>query len=687
MLLEVFIDPYGGYQGGVISMDIPDETVWSWENFLFSDGLRDAWSTDIEIPKTVANMKALGIGGALDGQDKTVSQGILHVSGRSLDVDIVLVSLNPETISITLFEKILPGEILGKNLKDYFTDSFDSLYQWNRYSNVDDPSVFQRYDYGMPQKYDAAMYHPCRQLNHLIANINQLENIKLPYGPWSWYALSTGKKVTPQNSRQVIEVYRDGDELAMRGSQHVLNDLSWSPTSEIVFNSGCRAHITAWVSYDKKSATTNNFHLIAAYDFNNDVTNTPTQARIITIPSATYANNVFKEEWDWNLTSGDGTLTIKIVDTASGNELDKFNLLEALFIIDYTAYDPDNWEDTDELEYIGRRPGLHIASKNGTYWFNGQQEVYDGSSYADDDLDHDYRFCEWDGKTIQIFYNRTGHPNTLYPLNIQTSQETFAWFGYFWNLPDISVRDLICSMAWMQGKKAVWENGEVIFRDFIHQDIEGEILQITMNDTLGRNNVLKLAGGNIMISEIDNDRLEIDHTIYNCPLTYVERVNAIVGRIHQYSDLEAVEDAMEPHDQLWECDFEDVDGFCIMQSNSTYHFLGRVDYFYELDGDLSLLKMLKPVKVTIRQEVEVMPDRLDFISIDGRDFAVIEGSINEGVIEFTGLLMEMNLQEWQEYIEREQQDDEDHDVDPIDPDYPYRPDDYDYNDQGDYGRI
>lgn len=684
MTLEIYIEDYNNQGSNVISLDMPDETVWSWENFLASDGLRDAWSTDIEIPKTVANMKALGIGGVLDNQSRTVSHGILHVMSRSVDVDVVLVSLNPETMTVSLFEHILPIEILGKNLKDFFTDSWDSLYQWNRYSNTMEPGTFQRYDYGMPQKYDAAMYHPCRQLNHLIAGVNQSAGCNLPYGEWSWYAVATGKRVCPQNARQVIEVYRDGDELTMRGSQHVLNDLSWSNTSEIVFNRGCRAHVTAWISYDKKGATTNNFHLMAAYDFNNDVTNTPTQARAITIPSATWANGCFKEEWDWNLTSGDGVLTIYMVPEGTGNPLDRYNLLEALFIIDYSNYDPEEYTDTDELEYIARRPGMHIASKNGTYWINGQQNVYDGSNYNSEDLDHDYRFCEWDGSTIQIFRNQTGHPSTLYPLNIPTTQETFAWFGYFVNLPDISIRDLVYAMGWLQGKKAVWENGEVVFKELEHLSIEGMTTKIEMNNTLARKNFLKLEGGNIDISEIDNDRLELEKAWYSCPLTYVERVNAIVGRIHQYSNLKMIDDAMEPHDQMWECDYDQPEGFCIMNTNSTYHFLGRIDFLYNLDGALGWLKYMKPVKATIRQEVETMPDRLDFISIDGRDFLVLSGEVNEGVVEYEGLLLYLDDNASIDPPgEVESQDSEEHEGDGDDWD-PTRPDDYDPDDEPDW---
>ena len=145
-----------------------------------------------------------------------------------------------------------------------------------------------------------------------------------------------------------------------------------------------------------------------------------------------------------------------------------------------------------------------------------------------------------------------------------------------------------------------------------------------------------------------------------------------------------IDDAMEPHDQMWECDYDQPEGFCIMNTNSTYHFLGRIDFLYNLDGALGWLKYMKPVKATIRQEVETMPDRLDFISIDGRDFLVLSGEVNEGVVEYEGLLLYLDDNASIDPPgEVESQDSEEHEGDGDDWD-PTRPDDYDPDDEPDW---
>lgn len=674
MTVEIFVQNYSQGNSQVIPLDMPDETVWSWECFLASNGLRDAWSTDVEIPKTVPNMKALGIVGMLEGYQSKTIPGVLHIASRSIDVDVVVGTINESTVTVTLYERTIPADLSGKSIKEFLKDDFGTMFQWNKYSNQEEPDIFQRYVYGMAQNLEAAMWHPCWQLNHIIANVNQQAGTNLPYAPWDYYALSTGKKVCPQNARQTIEIYRDGDELKMRGSQHVINDLSWNGDTVVLFNRGCRAHITAITSFDKKTATTNNFHWMLSYDFNNDVTNTPTQARIVTIPSAQWSNGVVSETWDWNL-SYPGEMRISMVSEGSGNPLDKYNLMEVLLIIDYLNYD-DSDEDTDELEYIPRRPGLHVATSNlieRTYYVNGQIEHYDGSQFPEDDLDYRYKFVEWNGDRIGYFHYRTGHPNTHYMDEFTTTKETFAWFGLYWNLPDISIRDLMYAVAFSQGKKLMWENGDLVLKDLEHQDISGrgEILEITPNSELGRETFIKLEGGRIPILEEDNDRLEAEKSWYDCPLTYVYYVNAIMGKINQYSDLE-VDDEGETEGGYsvpkYSCKFEDVDGFCIMTSNDTHHFLGRIKSFYTLAGELQWLTSMKPISVKIRQLVETYPDRLDLLTLDGHDFLVLNGEITEETVEYECLLMDQSRSNDVVVINN---------PDPYDDDDPDYPDDHD----------
>lgn len=664
MTLETF-NEYGSFM-----IDMPEDTVWSWDSFLASNGLRDAWSTDIELPRTANNCRALGISGMLDQFQDRVQRGILHIAGHTLEVDIVLASL-AENISITLYERILPKEVMGKSLKDFFEDDYATIYDWNKYSRSEDSTVFQYYTMGVPDG-DIAMFHPCMRLNTMIQQINWDNNINLPMGDPGWYAISTGKNVCPQNQRQVIEFIRDGKDWTFRGGQHVINSLSWNGTEEIVFDRGSRARIKAWLSYDKKDTVTTGSFWMLSYDYDNTYTNAPTQAKIISIPSQTYANGVVYEEWEWHLLAP-GTMKFHVEDP------DKYKLLEVLLVIDYWDYDIAEDEDTDELEYIPRRPGLHIASNQTTgtgdnkriqYKINGNLENYDGTIYEDDDLDHDYRFFEWNGDIIGYYYNRTGHPTEHLYSSFYTYKQSFAHFGYYYNLPDITIRDLMYMLGWCLGKKIIWKDGELVFADLEQASIEGEVETVSMNDTLGQSTRIKLQGGVIDIVQEDNSRLELEANWYDCPLAYMWWVNNIIGKLPMYSNAEKDPEA----DPQWSCDYEQPEGFALMQTNSTNRFLQRIEPLYKLNGDLENLRNMISTKVRVKQHVEALPDTLDFITIHGHDILVTSGEIQDGEIIYEGMLLDKR---WNDETQTYQYDPAPQPDNPDEPSFPDDPDEPD----------
>lgn len=655
---------------GAVDFPQDEDFTWSWQTPFWSNGLRKAWSTDVTIPKTTGNLHALQLSNPLDGYRGEKIPGFIQIGGRTLDVDVVVGSISDEGISISLYERIIDEKILQKSLKSWFKDDNSTIYKWYSWAHTDYPEIFRNYVYGMDFNRSAAQRHPSCHLNPMIEHVNQVEGIQLPLVPDTWCALSTGKKVCPQNTIQMMEVYCEDSECKARGGQHVVNDLKFTnPTTGIYFNRGCKARVTVWVSFDKKGSVTTDSWFRIIYDYNDSTTNIPTQTWDVTIPTSQYANGVWMRSFDLtSLQHGDGTMSFKFGNDGIGDG--KFNVLNAVLRFEYYDYD-DSDEDTEELQYIPRRPRLLVTSNDG--WFKVGGVEYTGVNE---------RYIDFDGKLCYYHYNRTGHVGEHLTMSFGTEDRTFSYFGLYWNLPDITIADFLYSTAILQGKKASWKNGVVVHGDLVQKTLDemfGEVIEekniiidnITMNDTLGMENFIALEGGEVKISDLDGNALVDSYDIITLPITYVGFVNPMCGKVNQYSDPE-----YDPERDIpWSCDFEQPDGFCIMKTNQFDRDLGRIDTLYDLKNGLEYLKYCLPTRVKIRQITSIMPDIYDIITVKGHDIMVMEGEMNKEEVIYEGLLM--RYIPGQVVIPHEPSDQEspDHDFDDPSQDDDYFPED------------
>lgn len=652
---------------GAVDFPQDEDFTWQWQTPMFSNGLRKAWSTDVTIPKTTGNLYALQLSNPLDGYRGEKIPGFIQIGGRTLDVDVVVGTISENGISISLYERIIDEKILQKSLKSWFKDDYSTIYKWYAWSHTDQPTIFRSYVYGMDFNGSCAQRHPSCHLNPMIDYINQEEGIQLPRVDDFWCALSTGKKVCPQNTIQMMEVYCEDSECKARGGQHVVNDLKFTnPTTGIYFNRGCKARVTVWVSFDKKGTVTTDSWFRIIYDYNDSTTNIPTQTWDVTIPTSQYANGVWMRSFDLtSLQHGDGTMSFKFGNDGIGDG--KFNVLNAVLRFEYYDYD-DSDEDTEELQYIPRRPRLLVTSNDG--WFKVGGVEYTGVYN---------RHIDFDGKLCHYHYNRTGHAGEHLTMPFGTEDRTFSYFGLYWNLPDITIADFLYSTAIMGGKKATWENGVVVHGDLVQKTLdEGEasckdivIEDITMNSTLGKQNFITLEGGDIEIVDLENNGLEDENDVMYLPLTYVWFVNPMQGKVLQYSNPEYNADDAIP----WKCDYDQPDGFCIMKTNQYDRDLGRIETLYDLENGLEYLKYCLPIRVNVHQFTEVMPDLYDIITVNGHDIMVMEGEFNEEGVTYEGLLMRYIPR--QEVIPNEPDDQEspDHDFDDPTQDDDYFPED------------
>lgn len=597
----------------------------SFKTVRFSDGIRDAYSNDFTIPKTVNNLTLLDACGLLESQTQPLGQHIepcvINMGDKVFDCYIQVVSVEEETITITVWEKLIPSDILNIKISELLRDTDDNIFIWNPQSQTHYQSWFKKYQYslnnGINDKY--AQIHPSTELNTVIQRINQTANIQIPLSTQTHYAIATKKTVSPHNHIQVLEAHWTSDSgnfAVMSGGQHVTNDLEWSYSPDqttITFNRNCKIKGDIYFSFKKKSTVTNNFYMmICRYR-----SGSPTYAPAYTIQSSQFASHVTWDTFQDTIHAGD-TLRIQCNDT------NKYDLLSVLIKFEITDYAISEEDYGNELKYIGRLPRLKCWSDNGQFIRGGGSWTQEASTNGG------YAYLWADGRYGAYYYHNTGSPNTHLQHYITLPDCSFAYFQYWCNLPDISIKDLMFGLCWLEGKKIAREcvyNGYMMYPELIYKDandtkaIKGRITQTRISsDSLGRANYILQNGQGIEnadpVSTIDNQWLERTKTLHSSPFAYAPWKWGYWYCIDQYSDFEH-----ESGSEEYKAKFNEVDGFALADIGSVSSML----YRYSLNG-MDFEAMTQSVEV----DIETYDDAkdCDFVYLDGHKYMVVEGSAN-----------------------------------------------------------
>lgn len=597
----------------------------SWKTVRFSDAIQDPYSNDFTLPKTQNNIALLDACGLLDSYQQPLGTQIAPcayvVGSHTINAYIQVVSVDDETITICLFEKTIPEELLNVKISELLRDTSDNIFIWNPNTQSKYPAWFKKYQYsttnGVNTKY--AQLHPSTDLNNVIQRINSIANIQIPESANTHYAIATKKTVSPHNTEQVVEGHWTSDSgnfAVLSGGQHVTNDLEFSYTPDqttITFNRDCKIRGDIYFSWKKKSTVTNNFYLmICRYR-----ANTPTYAPAYTIQSSQYASHVTWDVFQTTIKAGD---TIR-VQCDNLNKYDLLNFVIKFTITDYAINDDDYGT---ELKYIGRLPRLKCWSDNGMFIRGGgswQSQASSNGGYA-------YLWC--DGKVGGYYYHYTGSPNTLYPQYITLPDCSFAYFQYWCNLPEISVKELMFGLCWLDGKKIVngfEHNGYMLYPKVTYEDcnesavIDGRITNtVVSSDTVGQANYILQNGENHAdeqpVSTIPNQWLEREKDLHKSPFTFAPWKYGYWYCIHQYEDFSHEEGSEE-----YKCKFIDVDGLALANLGSESTML----YRYSLNT-MGFERINQSVEVSIETYDDCKT--LDFVYLQGRKFMVIEGSRN-----------------------------------------------------------
>lgn len=644
-------------------LEVYEDTIeWSWTAVRFSDGIRDPYSNDFTLPKTTRNIDLLNASGLLDSYTQPlgtqISPCVMTIGSHVIDAYLQVVSVSKEEITICLYEKLFPNNVLDNSITSYVVDDDSSIYVWNVNSYNAYPNTFRKYWYGMGYNSNYAQYHPSKDLNEVIQRVNAGAGINMPLSPSNKYAIATKKTVCPQNKIQVIEGYWTSDSgnfAVLSGGQHITNDceFSYSPDSTtITFNRACKVNGKLYYSFKKKTTVSNNF----PFYVNRYVQGQPVFSMTYNIPSNNYASYVVTDNYQATMPQG-SELRVMCNNT---NKYDMLNFVLVLTITDYNITEDDYGQ---ELKYVGRTPRLKVWSDDGYFKFgsNAWQDYVDGNGGG-------YTYCWFDGTTYQTHYHNTGSPNSHIVQSFSLEWCSIAYFGYWCNLQDIKVKDLMWGTCWADGKKLVTgyiDNMNMIEKVLQYKDakdtaiIQGIITETRISsDRLGKDNYILTDGQTHEqaepISHIENQWLENAKDLHKSPFTYAPWRMGNWYCIDQYSNPKYDSDSGE-----YSCDFNEVDGFAVANAGSTNTLLYKLTI-----NTMDFERMTQSVEVDIETYDDVKD--LDFVFLDGHKYMVVEGSTDLKTKEssLTALLVPFNEEQTEpdhSYPEPpEQQYDDDH---------------------------
>lgn len=591
------------------ALDIYKQDItWSFTNFRFCDGLKDQYSTDIEIPKTKNNCDLLEVSGLLDSPTQLYGERIqpciLEINGLTMDVYLQVVKITDNTITICLYERTLPVEEREKNIARLREDNHNTIMAWNVNTLNAYPQWFKNYNYGMTYNHNYAQLHPVMNFNDIIDIIASDTNLGIQHIDNNYYTMATGKWLCPQNERQTLEGLQTEEGFRITGGQHITNDLSFSystsDTDRITFNRGCHVEISLWVSWVWKN---NGYKVpfVVNHHKSEDSSNNTVE---ISLDALNFVNEVNTATFAFDVEAGDH-ISFGVIN---GNMFDMVRCLADMRITNYEITEDDYGK---EMRYVGRVPRLVVyqwASNNYQYWY-------------------------FDGSTYDLGYHRRNTSNTLHRY-MTTTWTSFAWFGFWANLPEMKVSEWLYGACWLIGKRVRFMNGEVWFEDPNQSTVLENAVIMEMQpatDKLGRKNFIKWDGDDtpLLVSTIDNKWLEEEHVLHTSPFGKITNIGQFIGQANQYSNPEYDTETGE-----YKCDFNEV-GF-LMWYNDTSHG-GMTIENNNIRGvnlkTFGLEKITQVMLVTINSK-DYDCD-VDYVYLDGRKFMVVSGDTDLNTRETT----------------------------------------------------
>lgn len=580
--------------GEELDINAGQSVDWKWTPLRFQDDLTDQYTTDFDIPRSRKNVRILKASGILDSDNRFSSKlekVILMINGVTINAYMQVVSINEDTITVSVYEKYIPTEVLNKKMIEFVQDDISTIFPWKEDSWTKYPSVYKRYMYGPFRDFKCAHYHQTRPINYILDGISFVSHYGLPHTDDQLYATATGKNVCPQNTKQVLEVnFTNGEYGVINGGQHIANDVDWSwnqDSQTITFSKACNVSMDIWVSYSRSVIGVGNddyFEVIV----DTATPQTPTQDHMIFLPTTQHYNDILTDSYTvaHNYIVPETTMRFRI------SHPNAFRFVSAVISMTITDYNIIEDDYSIEMDYIYRNPKLRFRNYG----------------------DSTERYMEFNG-TTQTYEPYYGH--TQYQL--YCPDLCFSYLGYWCNLPDITLKELLFGLEWLTKKRFIRDKWAYKWVDIdTKYKIEGEITEMEMtNDSLGQKNHLLFTSekenDENTVTQLDNFWLESNHTLHQSPFAYSIKRMGTWAWFNQYSE-KVIDDETGEHSAK----YDEIDGLAVSKIvPSTPNLLLRVTL-----PDMDFDEVTEATTVTIETFDNVA--NADWVYLYGRKYMVQE---------------------------------------------------------------
>lgn len=611
-----------------------DETVAvNWTTVRFSTSIRDPFTNDFSIPKTQNNMRLLGTYGLIDSATQMLGTGYAPATmtiddGQPKSIRIQVVSVTPTDINICCYENIIPADFLNTNLTDWFEDNnMDTIWEWDKKSVQRYPTYFKEYRYGMRYDTRYAQIHPCLKLLDIINELNTVSGYHLPvtqnHFPIDHYLIATKKTVCPQNKKQIIEgVYAPQDTdtteamqktLKIIGGQHVTNNMEGymeeSTNTELIYNRSATVAATIYFSWMMHPS----YGTYQVQMLKNDVV---THTFNITV-AAGKKSGVQQFPLTYSVQQGD-VITFRI----NGVAFNKLNFLMDCTVSNYSITEEDYGT---ELVYSANPPRLLL------YQYYSTDGVHEKPCWADGNT---YSFLDQD---------QSSHTSS-----ISIPYRSLSYFGYWCNVPEFKIKEMLFSLCWMGGYKINIINDRYEFVNAQDKEqINGRILELyPADDHFGKSSTIGYNDDmNPWTYQFDNEWLTPNKALHKSLFGYVEPVKisnysnaSPMGMIYQYKYTWNEQDAKA------EIEFTDIDSPILMKqvawSGKVYLAPPKRLSQFSFDNITCIMK------ATIETQHTDLSN-IDFVYLDGHEYMIVSGETNmkDRVTKLTAMLVNYLPQE------------------------------------------
>lgn len=589
--------------GEELDINAGQSVDWKWTPLRFQDDLTDQYTTDFDLPRSRKNVKILKASGILDSNNRFSSKlekVMLMINGVMINAYMQVVSINDDTITVSVYEKYIPTDVLNMRMIEFIQDDRSTIFPWKEDSWTKYPDVYKKYMYGPFRDFQCAHYHQSRSINYILDGISLVSHYDLPQTDSQLWATATGKNVCPQNTKQVLEVnFTNGAYGVINGGQHITNDVrwSWNPDSQTIeFNKLCNVSMNIWVSYSRSVIGVGNddyFEVIV----DTATPLTPTQDHITFLPTTQHYNDIVTDSWTVpnNYIVPQTTMQFRISSPSA------FRFVSAVVEMEITDYDIIDDDYGIEMDYVYRNPMLRFRNYG----------------------DNTERYMEFDG-TTQVYEPYVGH--TQYQL--YCPDLSFCHFGYWCNLPDITLKELLFGLEWLTKKRFRRDKWSYEWADIdTKYKIDGEITEMEMtNDSLGQKNHLLFTGEKEneenTVTQLDNFWLESNKTLHQSPFAYSSKRMGAWSWFEQYSE-KVIDDETGEHSAK----YDEIDGLAVSKIvPTTPNQLLRVEL-----PDMNFDEVTEATTVTIETFDNVA--NADWVYIHGRKYMVqdIDTDIETGI--------------------------------------------------------